>query len=54
MYPGPDLGIVRPQATLILPGAATAPYPNYINNFIIILLNAICGIVILLQFLLFL
>jgi len=47
---GPDLGLVRPQATVILRGAPTAPYPNYINNFIKMLLNAFRVIVILQPF----
>jgi len=51
---GPDLGLVRPQATVIPRGAPTAPYSNYINNFIKILLNAFRVIVILLPFLFFL
>jgi len=50
LYTGPDLGLVRPQATEILPGAPTAPYPNYINNFIKILSNTFRGIVILQPF----
>jgi len=48
--PGPDLGLVWPQATVILPGVPTAPYPNYINNFITILLKAFRVIVILQPF----
>jgi len=45
-----DLGVVRPHATVIPHGAPTAPHPNYINNFIIILLNALCSIVLLKPF----
>jgi len=47
---GTDLGLVRPQATVIPRGAATAPYPNYINNFIKMLSNAFRVIVILQPF----
>jgi len=43
---GPDLVLVGPQTTVI----QTAPYPNYINNFIKILLNAFRVIVILQPF----
>jgi len=53
-YPGPDLGLVRPQATVISTGTPTTPHPNYINNFITILLNAFRGIVILHPFFLYL
>jgi len=48
---GPDLGLVRPQATVIPPGAPNASYPNYINNFIKMLLNAFRCIIILQPFL---
>jgi len=51
---GPDLGLVRPQANVIPRGAPTAPYPNYINNFIKILSNAFRVIVILQPFIFFL
>jgi len=51
---GPDLGLVRPQATVIPTGAPTASHPNYINNFIKILLDAFRSIVILQTFNLFL
>jgi len=50
---GPDLGFVRPQATVIRRLAPTAPYPNYINNFILMLLNALRVMVILQQFVIF-
>jgi len=51
-YAGPDLGVVRPQATVIPGGAPIATYPNYIyiNHFIKLLLNAFRVIVILQPF----
>jgi len=47
---GPDLGLVRPQATVIPRGPPTAPYPNYMNNFIKMLSNTFRVIVILQPF----
>jgi len=52
-HPGPDLGLVRLQATVIPHGAPTTQYPNtktYINDFIKIWLNAFRVIVILQPF----
>jgi len=54
LHSGPDLGLVRPQATVIPRGAPTAPYPNYINNFIKMLLNAFRVMLILQQFFIYL
>jgi len=36
VYTGPDLGLVRPQATVIVGPLPPHAYPNYINAFRVI------------------
>jgi len=53
IFSGPDLGLVSPQAMWFHLGPPNAPNPNYINNFIKMLLNSFRDIVILQPFIYF-